>query len=246
MVLGVGRAGVYLGLTTHLIQSNTLTDRVPDLKWTQFLPQPEAKTAEQIQVLSALAEPPNGQLYLADWKRHQIFRLKDGPLTLFAGSGQAGFKDGNAQTAQFNQIQALEADGQGNLYLLEKGSHRLRKITPDGSVSTLAGGAEAGYREGPGNEARLNQPSALAVSPEGVVFVADTGNHRIRRLEPDGHVSTFVGNGQVGVEKGEANSANALNGPRLEVAVTPTSLALGTDGTLYFSSGQHLFRTPNR
>jgi hypothetical protein len=246
MVLGVGRAGVYLGLTTHLIQSNTLTDRVPDLKWTQFLPQPEAKTAEQIQVLSALAEPPNGQLYLADWKRHQIFRLKDGPLTLFAGSGQAGFKDGNAQTAQFNQIQALEADGQGNLYLLEKGSHRLRKITPDGSVSTLAGGAEAGYREGPGSEARLNQPSALAVSPEGVVFVADTGNHRIRRLEPDGQASTFVGNGQAGVEKGDANSANAPSGPRLEVAITPTSLALGADGTLYFASGQRLFRTPTR
>ncbi|MBT9548819.1 MAG: hypothetical protein IV090_25730 [Candidatus Sericytochromatia bacterium] len=246
MVLGAGRAGVYLGLANHLIQSNTLTDRVPDLKWTQFLPQPEAKTAEQIQVLSALAETPDGQLYLADWKRYQIFRLKDGQLTLFAGSGQAGFKDGNAQTAQFNQIQALEADGQGNLYLLEKGSHRLRKITPDGSVSTLAGGAEAGYREGPGSEAHLNQPSALAVSPEGVVFVADTGNHRIRRLEPDGQVSTFVGNGQAGVERENANSANALNGPRLEVAVTPTSLALGQDGTLYFVSGQRVFRTPTR
>jgi hypothetical protein len=244
MVLGAGRAGVYLGLTTHLIQSATLTDRVSDLKWTQLLPQPEAKTAEQMQVLSALAEPPDGMLYLADWKRHQIFRLKDGQLTLFAGSGQAGFQDGKAQTAQFNQIQALEADGQGNLYLLEKGNHRLRKIANDGSVSTLAGGSEAGYREGPGSEARFNQPSALAVSSEGVVFVADTGNHRIRRLEPDGQVSTFVGNGQAGGEKGEANSAPALNGPRLEVAVTPTSLALGPEGLLYFSSGQRIFRTP--
>jgi hypothetical protein len=246
MVLGAGRMGVYLGLTTHLIQSNTLTDRVPDLKWTQFLPQPEAKTAEQIQVMSAVAEPPDGMLYLADWKRNQIFRLKDGQLILFAGSGQAGFKDGNAQAAQFNQIQALEADGQGNLYLLEKGSHRLRKITPDGSVSTLAGGAEAGYREGPGSESRLNQPSALAVSPEGVVFVADTGNHRIRRLEPNGQASTFVGNGQAGVEKGDANSTNAPSGPRLEVAITPTSLALGADGTLFFASGQRLFRTATR
>jgi len=246
MVLGAGRAGVYLGLTNHLIQSNTITDRVPDLKWTQFLPQPEAKTAEQIQVLSAVAETPDGQFFLADWKRHQIFRLKDGQLTLFAGSGQAGFKDGNAQTAQFNQIQALEADGQGNLYLLEKGSHRLRKIANDGTVSTLAGGAEAGYREGPGNEARLNQPSGLAVSPEGVVFVADTGNHRIRRLEPDGQASTFVGNGQAGAEKLEANSAPAPSGPRLEVAITPSSLALGADGTLFFASGQHLFRTTTR
>ena len=246
MVLGAGRAGVYLGLTTHLIQSNTLTDRVSDLKWTQLLPQPQAKTTEQVQVLSALAETPDGMLYLADWKRNQIFRLKDGQLTLFAGSGQAGFQDGKAQTAQFNQIQALEADGQGNLYLLEKGSHRLRKIANDGSVSTLAGSTEAGYREGPGTEARFNQPSALAISKEGVVFVADTGNHRIRRLEPDGHVSTFVGNGQAGAEKGEANSAPAPSGPRLEVAITPTSLALGADGTLYFASGQRIFRTATR
>jgi hypothetical protein len=196
--------------------------------------------------LSAVAETPDGQLFLADWKRHLIFRLKDGQLTLFAGSGQAGFKDGNAQAAQFNQIQALEADGQGNLYLLEKGSHRLRKIANDGSVSTLAGSTEAGYREGPGTEARLNQPSALAVSPEGVVFVADTGNHRIRRLEPDGQVSTFVGNGQAGAEKLEANSAPAPSGPRLEVAISPSSLALGADGTLYFASGQRLFRTTTR
>lgn len=229
-----------------MVRLEKITQRREDLKETRLLPLDNLSSQEQLSTLSGLVETPDGQLYLADWKRNQIFRLKDGQLTLFAGSGQAGFQDGKAQAAQFNQIQALEADGQGNLYLLEKGSHRLRKIANDGSVSTLAGSTEAGYREGPGTEARLNQPSALAVSPEGVVFVADTGNHRIRRLEPDGQVSTFVGNGQAGVEKGDANSTNVPSGPRLEVAITPTSLALGQDGTLYFVSGQRVFRTPTR
>ena len=236
--------GLYLSQGGVLVRLEKITQRREDLKETRLLPLDNLSSQEQLSTLSGLVETPDGMLYLADWKHHQVFKLAQGKLTLFAGSGQAGFQDGKAQTAQFNQIQALEADGQGNLYLLEKGSHRLRKITPDGTVSTLAGGSEAGYREGPGSEARLNQPSALAVSSEGVVFVADTGNHRIRRLEPDGQVSTFVGNGQVGVEKGEVNSTPALNGPRLEVAVTPTSLALGPEGLLYFSSGQRIFRTP--
>ena len=94
----------------------------------------------------------------------------------------------------------------------------------------------------------INNPSSHGRPPDGQgnLYLLEKDSHRIRRIELDGHVSTFVGNGQAGAEKEEANSAPALNGPRLEVAITPTSLVLGTDGTLYFSSGQHLFRTVTR
>jgi sugar lactone lactonase YvrE len=235
--------GLYLSKAGDLIRLENITPLRDTLTETKLLPLQSLSSKEQLTEISALVEASTGEIYIADAERHQIFILKDKKLTVFAGSGQAGFKDGKAQEAQFNHPVALERDDQGQLFLLEKNSQRVRKIWPDGMVSTLAGGEEAGFHDGPGLSARFNRPVALAVTPEGVVFVADTENHRIRRIEVDGTVSTFVGNGQTGLEKWDVNLPSTLSGPRQEVAITPKSLALGPDSRLYFSSGQRIFRT---
>jgi hypothetical protein len=236
-ILSQGSGGYYLGLGNVLIQSATVSLRVDELKWKQLLPQAELSADLQPEVIAGMTETPSGELFLADTKRNQIFRLFQGKLEVFAGSGQLGFADGSAKEARFEYPRVLRSDAQGNLYLLEYQQNRLRKISPGGRVSTLAGSAEVGYRDGKGSEARFKYPTDLTVSPEGVVFVADTFNHRIRRIEPDGTVSTFIGNGQQGVAEG----------PRLEIPLdSPQGLVLAPDGTLYFTSGEQVLRTATR
>ncbi len=115
----------------------------------------------------------------------------------FAGSETAGFMDGVGRKAKFNRPSKIAVDNNGNLYVSDELNNRIRKISPDGMVTTLAGSGKAGAEDNvTGTKASFNGPSGIAVDQYGNVFVADVYNHKIRKITPSGAVSTYAGNGQ--------------------------------------------------
>ncbi len=166
-----------------------------------------------------------GNAYVADaGDSNRIRRIApDGVVSTFAG-GREGFADGVGTAAAFHTPSALALDRKGNLYVADTGNHAIRRIAPDGSVSTLAGDGQPGYQDGLGRAARFNGPVGLAVDKEGNVYVADTYNDRIRRIAPDGSVTTVAGNGVPGTGDGMASVAGFD---------TPTAVAVDKKGVLY-------------
>lgn len=116
-------------------------------------------------------------------------------ISLVAGSLQrAGGQDGVGAGAQFNRPRGLTADVHGNVYIADTGNHTVRKLFPDGTVVTLAGAAGlAGSSDGPRTVARFSSPQGIAVDAIGNAYVADTGNHAIRKISPDGLVTVVAG-----------------------------------------------------
>jgi hypothetical protein len=98
-------------------------------------------------------------------------------------------------------------DGEGIVIVADRLNHRIRKIAADGTVTTLAGTGEAGYADGPGNSARFDAPSGVAVDGEGNVIVADSGNNRIRKIAADGTVTTLAGTGTDGHKDGPGDAS---------------------------------------
>ena len=131
---------------------------------------------------------------------------------ILAGSGIDGLADGSAADARFSDPFAVAVGPDGVTYVADGGdSNSVRRISVDGMVSTVAGGRE-GFRDGIGAMARLNTPSGVAVDRDGTIYVADTGNHAIRRITPFGRVSTLAGNGRPGWRDGVGGNAQ-FDGP---------------------------------
>ncbi|MDP4263322.1 MAG: hypothetical protein Q8941_12420 [Bacteroidota bacterium] len=122
-----------------------------------------------------------GNLYVVDGLNFIIRKITPGgEVSIFAGSGIPGDKDGNAQEAQFSiNMRDIVADEQGNLYLAD--DNRIRKITPQGNVSTIAGSG-FGYRDGDGPSAKFSSPNGLGIDRQGNIYVADENNNRIRKI----------------------------------------------------------------
>ena len=143
-----------------------------------------------------LAVGPDGNVYVAVSQNNVIAKITpQGVVSTFAGSPTvAGSADGTGTTARLNGPRGLAFDAQGNLYVSELGNHTIRKITPAGVVSTLAGSAgSAGNVNGTGAIARFNQPNGLVVDATGNIYVADSLNNSIRKISPAGVVSTVAG-----------------------------------------------------
>lgn len=133
-------------------------------------------------------------------------------IDLLAGDGVGGLQEGTGAQARFADPYGLVVDAQGVVYLADAGdNNRIRRIHPDGRVDTLAGQDE-GWRDGPALQAQFNTPSQIALDAAGNLFVADTGNHVIRRIGVDGRVSTLAGDGQPGFADGAGGQAR-FNGP---------------------------------
>lgn len=163
-----------------------------------------------------------GNLYATDLINNRIIKINsDGTAKVLAGTFLSGFADGAASTARFNGPYGLAVDGQGNVYVADEENEAIRKITPAGLVSTIAGNGVAGMVDGPVNVAQFNSPTGVAVDEQGNVYVADRGNNRVRKISTAGIVSTMTGNG---------NSALFNN---------PTGLAID-------KKGQYLYITDNR
>jgi DNA-binding beta-propeller fold protein YncE len=102
-------------------------------------------------------------------------------VTTLAGSDE-GFADGSGAEARFSGAVDVAVDAGGNVYVADSANHRVRKITPEGVVTTLAGSGEPGNADGPAGEAQFRAPEGVAVDADGNVIVADTGNHRVRKI----------------------------------------------------------------
>jgi len=170
---------------------------------------------------------PRGAIYVADGGEANRIRVvqPDGAVSTLAG-GKEGFVDGLGAAAAFNTPSAIVLDHLGNLYVADTGNHAIRRIAPDGAVTTLAGNGSPGYVDGIGRAAQFNGPVGIAVDDAGIVYVADTYNDRIRRIAPDGTVTTLAGTGK----------PNLFDGPGPAAAFdTPSALAVDHDGNLYIA-----------
>jgi sugar lactone lactonase YvrE len=168
-------------------------------------------------------------------------------VVAIAGDGVAELRDGPAERARFSEPFGVAAAADGALYVSDAGdAHRIRRVTTDGVVSTLAGGPR-GFADGAGPEARFSTPSGIALAPDGALYVADTGNNAIRRVSPDGRVTTIAGDGAPGEGDGVGRDAR-FNGPigvavdgdgRIVVADTYNDRirAIAPDGTVTTLAG---------
>lgn len=148
----------------------------------------------------------------------------DGTVIVLAGSVGAdfGFADGQGSEARFSIPWGITVDGSGIVYVADFSNNKIRKITPDGSVSTLAG-STFGYVDGPASTAQFEGPIGIKVDVAGNVFVTEA--HRIRKITPDGHVSTLVG-----------NTPGYYDGPAVEAQLNaPRSITIDPSGYLYFT-----------
>ncbi len=137
-----------------------------------------------------------GNLYVADQFSHTIRKIAPGGVvTTLAGSGgSAGYVDGNGPMARFSQPTGVATDAAGNVYVVDYANHVIRKITPMGDVSTLAGTAgQPGSADGAGAAARFLHPQGMAADSSGNLYVTDTGNSTVRKITPAGVVTTVVG-----------------------------------------------------
>ena len=155
-----------------------------------------------------------GNIYVCDLSSSTIrkisFDIKE--VSTFAGSGKPGYKDGKNQEAEFSFPHAVAVDKNDNLFIADISNHCIRKITPEGVVTTFAGSREKGFLDGDAKSAKFNMPIDVAVDRDGNVYVVDIGNLKIRKITLDGKVSTVAGNGKVGHVDGKANDAQ-FNGP---------------------------------
>lgn len=116
----------------------------------------------------------------------------DSRVITFVGSDLKGFSDGNSKEARFNSLGGIAVDNVGNLYVTDSGNQRICKITSSGIVSTIAGSGTAGAVDGVGIEASFDYPKAIAIGKSGIIYISDSDNKRIRKINPDGNVSTFL------------------------------------------------------
>jgi sugar lactone lactonase YvrE len=156
-----------------------------------------------------IAADGTGNVYVADTNSSTIRKITSlGEVSTFAGTADAvGSADGLATAARFSRPTGLALDSAGNLYVSD-GSHTIRKITPQGEVSTFAGLALSfGATDGAGAAARFSSPAGIAVDSADNVYVADSGNHSVRKITPAGNVSTLVGTaGKIGVTFSQAST----------------------------------------
>jgi sugar lactone lactonase YvrE len=176
---------------------------------------------------AAIVADAQGNFFVADSQNHAIRKVTtNGVVTTFAGSlGVAGTADGTGTGAQFNSPSGLAFDESGNLFVGDTGNSTIRRITPAGSVMTLAGVAgSSGFEDGATVSAHFNSPLGIAVWTNGYVFVADSGNHCIRKVS-DGVVTTFAGRPQIW-------GSNDGNGTNAQFN-SPCGLAFDVKGNLY-------------
>lgn len=187
-----------------------------------------------------------GGLYLTSSDQHRIYRVSaDGMLAVIAGDGTRGFSGdgGPAFSAQLMSPSDVASDRSGNLWIADSGNHRIRLVTPDGVIRSVAGDGTAGFSGdgGPALSAQLNAPAGVAVDDAGNLFISDSANHRIRRITPDGVISTVAGTGTSGFS-GDDGPATAAQVNR------PWGITLDAAGSLWIAdSANHRVRqvTPN-
>ncbi len=174
---------------------------------------------------SGIAIDQDDNLIIADTSNNRIRKLDNiGQVTTIAGTGAVGFKDGAASVALFDAPVGVAVDEQGNVFVADTYNDCIRKISKDGSVSTIAGSGIAGYKDGQASEALFDTPCGIAVDKQGNLFVADTGNSAIRKITPQGEVVTIAG--------GSLDEGDVLYGGEVRY-YRPVGITITHDGFLF-------------
>jgi sugar lactone lactonase YvrE len=194
-------------------------------------------TSAQLCTPAGVAVDSSGNLYIGDTGNHRVRKVAvGGTISTVAGTGTASYSgDGSpAASAQLNYPTGVAVDSSGNLYIADEFNHRIRKVTPGGTISTVAGTGTAGYSGdgSPATSAQLNYPYGVAVDSNGNLYIADDGNHRIREVASGGTISTVAGTGTAGYsgDGGQATSAKLYS---------PTGVAVDSSGNLYIADHQN-------
>jgi sugar lactone lactonase YvrE len=176
---------------------------------------------------SAIAIDKKGNIFVADTSNNRIRKIStEGIVSTVAGTPQAGYRDGPADQAQFDSPVGLALDGEGNIFVADTYNDRIRKVSVSGDVSTIAGAGLPGLADGQSDVALFDTPCGIVVDSQGNLFVADTGNDAIRKITPQGDVSTIAGRGQ----SYDAPKANDVELDR------PVGITLTHDGFLFVVS----------
>jgi len=175
-----------------------------------------------------VAVDASGNVYVADTGNHRIRKITpSGEVTTLAGSTE-GFANGPGAAAQFNLPADVAVDSTGTVYIADTWNNRIRKVTPSGVVTTLAGSTR-GYFDSTGTAAQFDNPYGIAVDASGNVYVADTRNHRIRKITPSGEVTTLAGSTQ-GYADGNGATAQFNY---------PNDVAVDASGTVYVADADN-------
>lgn len=186
--------------------------------------------------LFGIAVGPDGSLYIAEANRSRVRRVgPDGIITTIAGNGQEGFSGdgGPATQAMMVSPQAVAVAPDGSVYIADTYNYRLRRVDPNGIISTFAGNGQPSYGGdgGPATGASIYGPQDLAVGPDGSVYISTAWDPRVRKVSPDGIITTVAGNGQY--------TTNVDGVAATKTSVTAQGIAIGPDGSLYIADAWH-------
>jgi len=195
-----------------------------------------------------VAAAPDGGFYVADQLWGRVRRVgPDGVMTTFAGSGNSGGFSGDggpATAAKLSQPTGIALGPDGTLYIADFGNQRVRRVAPDGVITTGAGTGTFGFNgdDRLATTAQLSNPVAVAVGPDGSLYIADQGSHRIRRVSLSGMIQTVAGDGTqcfLGQLPQSQHGAICGNGvPATQAKLRfPTGVAIGPDGSLFIADG---------
>ena len=182
---------------------------------------------------AGLAFDPEGNLYIADRENHRVRKIDtSGNISTFAGIGKAGFSGdgGPAVRAKLNLPSGLATDEKGNLFISDRSNDRIRVVNKKGVIRTYAGSGIAGFQgdAGPALKAQLDKPFGIALDEAENLYIADRNNNRVRKVSPEGIITTVAGDGGF-FFMGD-------NGPAYRASVAaPTGVAVDKKGNLYIA-----------
>lgn len=179
-----------------------------------------------VHTLKAIAISPGGTVYVAEANRNRILTISSsGTMTTFSGvASPSGYVDGSLSAARYSNIMGMVFGSDGTLYIADAGNRRIRKITPGGAVSTVAGNGTRGSSNGTGTAASFGDLRDITIDSDDNLYVTDYFYHTIRKITPLGVTSTIAGNGSSGFVDGIGTAARFAG---------PSGIAYGSNGKLY-------------
>ncbi len=178
-------------------------------------------------------------IYVADFGNNLIRKIgNDSYVSTYAGTGNTGYRDGRSEQVMFKGPDNIDIDREGNIYVADADNYRIRKITPEGIVTTIAGSGKMGFADGIGAKAQFAYPTGVAADSFDNLYIADRGSNSIRKIDKNGMVTTIAGNGVPAYSDG-IGKASHFNNP-ISVVLDNTALNL-----FIADSGNNIIRKIN-